>query len=391
MSRARSGPWRGAATLAAFVALLPAAGCRLVDDPPADAAYACRADDEAPPCPDGQACVVAVADEPGFCGAPGPCFTAADDRGVSVPADDCTPCDIANGAPGAPGACVAGACAPVDCDSACHVADCGDACLDDDEGCDDGNDLAGDGCRGCVEEEGWLCAGAPSTCTVTCGDQRVAAPRETCDDGNANPADACDACAAVVWRRDDGTAALPALPPGATLTVRSSDHCVEACVDGACRTLGVCGVPGALGAHLSRPRAAAFGPDRAVVYVADTGNQRVLRFDATTRAVVVGTGEASSTGAGAPARALPVQEPDGLAVDAFGNLFVTTAGRLRAVANVDGDADADGDDALIDPGAHDTATPCVAAGERATAVAVDGDALVVTVDGAPRRCTRGAP
>jgi hypothetical protein len=33
-----------------------------------------------------------------------------------------------------------------------------------------------------------------------------------------------------------------------------------------------------------------------------------------------------------------------MVVDAFGNLFVTSSTTLRLVANVDGDADADGDD-----------------------------------------------
>ena len=145
-------------------------------------------------------------------------------------------------------------------------------------------------------------------------------------------------------------------------------------------TIGVCGEPGVLGEHLSGPLAAAFGRDRSVVYVADTDNHRVLRVDTAGRAVVIGTGEPSSVGEGAPARALPVDRPDGVAVDAWGNLFVTSDGRVREVANVDKDVDADGDDEVI------AIDGC---GDAAHGVATAGDDLVV-LGGSPHRCVRGA-
>lgn len=42
------------------------------------------------------------------------------------------------------------------------------------EECDDGNTAAGDGCDAdCVIEAGYSCDGAPSTCTLMCGNGRV--------------------------------------------------------------------------------------------------------------------------------------------------------------------------------------------------------------------------
>ena len=39
--------------------------------------------------------------------------------------------------------------------------------VDSGEQCDDGNDdIAGDGCAGCVREDGWECTGVPSVCTL---------------------------------------------------------------------------------------------------------------------------------------------------------------------------------------------------------------------------------
>ena len=66
------------------------------------------------------------------------------------------------------------------------VAFCGDGVIQAEFGetCDDGNQVAQDGCnQSCIVEDGWECVGTPSVCTVVCGDQIVIAP-ETCDDGN---------------------------------------------------------------------------------------------------------------------------------------------------------------------------------------------------------------
>jgi cysteine-rich repeat protein len=70
---------------------------------------------------------------------------------------------------------------------------CGDLLVDGTENCEDGNALAGDGCSDvCQREDGWSCAGAPSTCTEICGDGLVVG-NEACDDGGHATGDGCDA------------------------------------------------------------------------------------------------------------------------------------------------------------------------------------------------------
>lgn len=70
---------------------------------------------------------------------------------------------------------------------------CGNALVEQDsENCDDGNQVAGDGCGTlCDVEKGWTCAGVPSKCTITCGDGIVVAGLEECDDGNVQAGDGC--------------------------------------------------------------------------------------------------------------------------------------------------------------------------------------------------------
>jgi fibro-slime domain-containing protein len=69
---------------------------------------------------------------------------------------------------------------------------CGDSIVADSEACDDGNTNAGDGCSAsCQLEIGFKCAGVPSKCSATtCGDHKQEGS-ETCDDGNAEPFDGC--------------------------------------------------------------------------------------------------------------------------------------------------------------------------------------------------------
>ena len=61
------------------------------------------------------------------------------------------------------------------------------------EGCDDGNEVAGDGCApsDCSVEGGWSCEGEPSVCRTICGDGQVRG-EEGCDDGANEPGDGCD-------------------------------------------------------------------------------------------------------------------------------------------------------------------------------------------------------
>ena len=110
---------------------------------------------------------------------------------------------------------------------------------------------------------------------------------------------------------------------------------------------GACGEFGALLSTFNLPTQIARSPSGAF-YVSDTGNHRVLRLqpDGNTwvSSLVIGDGSPSSAGGGAPARILPVHAPQQLALDAYGNLYATSSRTVRMVANVDGDADADGDD-----------------------------------------------
>ncbi|HEY1552243.1 MAG TPA: hypothetical protein VGG28_30660 [Kofleriaceae bacterium] len=94
------------------------------------------------------------------------------------------------------------------------------------------------------------------------------------------------------------------------------------------------------------------------IFVADTGNERVRRIASGTNVIstVLGDGSVSSSGEGAPASSFPVNEPQNLACDAIGNLFVTSTTAVRMVL-----ADASG--------------------------VVDGTSPVRTIYGAPPRAT----
>lgn len=101
-------------------------------------------------------------------------------------------------------------------------------------------------------------------------------------------------------------------------------------------TLAGVGDPGDFG-DLGPAAAALFnGPEgvaaaRGVLYVSDTQNHRVRAIEDSIVTTVLGEGSAASTGEGAPASALPVDSPRGLAVDAHGNLFVASRTAVREV------------------------------------------------------------
>jgi len=73
-----------------------------------------------------------------------------------------------------------------------QIARCGDGVVAPTEPCDDGNDVAGDGCsERCRVELGKKCDGSPSVCTdAVCGNGDPEGA-EACDDGNNIPFDGC--------------------------------------------------------------------------------------------------------------------------------------------------------------------------------------------------------
>ena len=104
------------------------------------------------------------------------------------------------------------------CDPNCKFSGCGNGFLDPGEECDDGNTVSGDGCS--------------STCKSECGDGKIE-PGEQCDDGNRVSGDGCSAtckneCASDAQCADD------------------QDPCTTAaCVTGGCTQNPPTGFPGA--------------------------------------------------------------------------------------------------------------------------------------------------
>jgi len=77
------------------------------------------------------------------------------------------------------------------------------------------------------------------------------------------------------------------------------------------------------------------GDSTGTFYIADTDNNRVRKVDPTGHiTTVAGTGSAGFSGDGGPATAATLRQPNGLALDTAGNLFVSDSGnsRVRKVA-----------------------------------------------------------
>ncbi len=75
------------------------------------------------------------------------------------------------------------------------------------------------------------------------------------------------------------------------------------------------------------------------LFVADTGNHRVVKLDAAAQmTVVAGTGTAGSTGDGGAATAATLRAPEGVVVDSAGNVFIADTGnhKIRVVKAADG-------------------------------------------------------
>ncbi|MCC7073481.1 MAG: DUF4215 domain-containing protein [Deltaproteobacteria bacterium] len=113
---------------------------------------------------------------------------------------------------------------------------------------------------------------------------------------------------------------------------------------------GVAGLVGSDEDLLDEPSALVVDAQGAL-FVADTGNHRVRRMSVAGDTVVevvdvLGTGEAASAGDGAPARTFPVEAPRGLAIDAHGNLLVSSTRTVRLVT-ADAEDVVDGSGAVL--------------------------------------------
>ncbi|MGE5186079.1 MAG: DUF4215 domain-containing protein [Acidobacteriota bacterium] len=208
---------------------------------------------------------------------PGGCATPADVSACDGQIDGAV-CHAANGGLGT---CEGGA---------CRTGLCGNGVLDVGEACDDGNQMSGDGCRGdCKKIE-------------LCGDGALDA-NEQCDDGNHNPADGCDACRLTQW--NVSVAVGSAIP--------------------------------ATGSSLADPGGIAVdGSGR--IFIADSKNNRVLRVELDgSVTTIAGTGTAGFSGDGGPATSAELELPAGVAVDGLGRVFVADSGnaRIRVIA-IDG-------------------------------------------------------
>jgi sugar lactone lactonase YvrE len=84
----------------------------------------------------------------------------------------------------------------------------------------------------------------------------------------------------------------------------------------------------ATGIHLSDPSSLAFGPDGAL-YVTEPHAQHVIKRVGDNWVRVAGTGAAGTDGDGLPATSSRLDNPDDLAFDAFGDLYITDWGNNR--------------------------------------------------------------
>ncbi|HTR54449.1 MAG TPA: DUF4215 domain-containing protein [Kofleriaceae bacterium] len=159
-----------------------------------------------------------------------------------------------------------------------------------------------------------------------------------------------DTSAHVLYIADRGNDAIRALDLGAMMM---------STIAGTPTMAGNFGDGGpALQAALYRPSAIA-KCSNGDLFIADTGNERVRRVDATgTITTVLGDGSLSSAGDGAPASTFPVDTPLGVSCDVYGNVMVTSTASLRLLAADDnGTVDGTGAVHTIYGGAGATSFP----------------------------------
>jgi cysteine-rich repeat protein len=307
-SAPRSRRWRDVLSMPP---LLVIAACALAPPVP-EVAFDCTAD--APVCPAGHRCVfIDDGDGRGGCEPEAtldPDCTRRDDDQPEVVrfVDDGTAC----GDPLAEHrSCIAGACVALACGDPSRRGACGDGCVDATEGCDDGNRSDGDGCsQSCRVEEGWVCPGGSAACAPVCLDGRVVG-NEACDDGTANPADGCDA------------------------NCQPTRFVIERFVDGNLDGVSAREIP------LQIPLGVTAAADGRI-YIADSRNHRVLRFDPRQEprrdgradavadvVVLAGTGVGGFSGDEGPAREAELCAPSSVAVDPSGNVFIADMSNHR--------------------------------------------------------------
>jgi cysteine-rich repeat protein len=81
-------------------------------------------------------------------------------------------------------------CGPDGTDAPCTKSVCGNSVVEPGEGCDDGNDIAGDGCGPTCQLEPSISGWPNPVVAVTCGDG-IKTGSEECDDGNTTDGDGC--------------------------------------------------------------------------------------------------------------------------------------------------------------------------------------------------------
>jgi cysteine-rich repeat protein len=204
-----------------------------------------------------------------------------------------------------------GSCVQLPCSDPRRPSECGDGCKDVDEDCDDGNVDDGDGCsQACLREVGFECGDGGTNCSADCGDELVRGD-EQCDDGNNNDFDGCDRFC--------------------TLTRFGVSLAVSGQVDGVDSKATPLQLPLGLSASAD-----------GMIYVADSANNRILRFDPSAgdegdslgdTVVVAGNGRGGFSGDGGPALQAQLCVPTDVEVDNFGNLFIADAmnHRIRRV------------------------------------------------------------
>ncbi|MBI5876026.1 MAG: TIGR03663 family protein [Chloroflexi bacterium] len=133
----------------------------------------------------------------------------------------------------------------------------------------------------------------------------------------------------------NGPKGIAALPDGSLLVADSSNHRIQK-LDADGKPLLAFGTQGGGDGQFQEPWSVAAGPDGSI-YVADTWNHRVQKFDASGKFVKQWGTFGDTAGTAAPDRPLVFYGPRAIAVDAQGNVWVVDTGNKRIVKfNADG-------------------------------------------------------